>query len=80
MPVPINFGHLHSRPWEYLPEGVINLLEINSLYAYWDHNALNWCVRKASDFARGHFGGGCLSVSPKADLEEWIDLITRWLL
>lgn len=73
----------HSRPWEKLPEAVLNLLELNSMYAYWDQSSngiAGWRLRRASN--TDHRVGTGYFVREGALLDEWLTAVeqveARW--
>lgn len=65
-------GNLHSRRWEKLPQAVVNLLALHSLYAYYlggpngDGTPACWCVKHRGSGATVAF------VDLYCPLEHWI--------
>lgn len=68
----LDTSNLHSRPWEKLPEAVLNLLALHSLYAYYlggplqDRTPPCWCVRKLGETKVIAF------VAIDCPLEHWV--------
>lgn len=66
----------HLRPWECLPQAVLNLLDLNGMYAYWDQsdNGLpGWRITRNS--VRIHGSGIGNFVREGAPLDEWITAV-----
>lgn len=70
----------YSRPWEILPQDVLNLLAMHSLYAYWDRDERCWRVHKG----RGTVGlmadgtpDWSILIPEPSNIQYWIMAISK---